>query len=237
MKSVLAAAAPDQAELAWLEREVVNVADREQRRIGSDLHDSLGQDLTGVALLLKCAQAQLAKEKSQACADVEGLVALVNGLIESTREFARGLLPVSAEPGGLAAALEILTVRAATRLQVRTTFSDGCKSPLHLDSAVATHLFRIAQESLTNAVRHGHASRIKLRLAMSKGELRLTIDDNGTGFVRAPAAASQGLGMTIMRYRARMVGAELVFKTRAGGGTRVLCKCPITTAAHVLLTS
>lgn len=236
-KSALPTTSLDLAELAWLEREVVNVADREQQRIGNDLHDSLGQDLTGIALMLKSVLGQLEKENSQARPDVEGLVALVNDVIESARELARGLLPVSAEPGALAAALEMLTLRATTRLQVETVFIDGCKSALHIDPTAATHLYRIAQESLTNAVRHGHATRVTVRLAMMKGELKLTIDDNGCGFGRAPTGASQGLGMTIMRYRARMAGARLLFETLPGGGARVLCKCPITAAAHLSLTS
>jgi two-component system sensor kinase FixL len=225
------------SELAWLEREVVTVADREQQRIGRDLHDSLGQDLVGIALTLKSVLGKLEKENSQARPDVEGLATLVDEVIESTHELARGLLGVRAEPGALAAALEKLSLRARAHLQVETVFIDGCRSTLHLNAATATHLYRIAQEAVMNAVRHGHATRITVRLSIMKGELKLTIDDNGTGFVRAAAAAPQGLGRTIMRYRARMVGAELFFETLAGGGARVLCKCPITDAAHLDLSS
>jgi signal transduction histidine kinase len=235
--SLLPATATDFAELAWLEREVVHVADREQERIGNDLHDSLGQELTGIALILKSVLGTLENEGSRACPDVEQLVALVSGVINSTRELARGLFPVSAEPGALAAALEMLTVQATARLHVRTVFIDACKFTLHLDSAAATHLYRIAQEALTNAVRHGGASRIAVRLAMTKDELKLTIDDNGCGFGRVPNGASAGLGMTIMRYRARMAGVELAFETLAAGGARVSCKCPITAAAHFPLAS
>jgi signal transduction histidine kinase len=224
----------ERAEFAWLEREVVNVADREQERIGTDLHDSVGQDLMGIALMLRSVLAQLENEHSRACPDVERLVVLVNGAMQTTRKLARGLLPVSAEPGALAAALRELALRATERLQLKAAFIDACKFPLRLDTAAATHLYRIAQEALTNAIRHGHATRVTLRLAAFSGGLKLMIDDNGCGFERGPTGESAGLGVAIMRYRARMMGAKLHLETLADGGARVTCKCPITTAAHFL---
>jgi len=227
----------DAAELNRLEREIVHVADREQQRIGNDLHDSIGQDLTGIALLLRGVLAQLKKENSHAQPDVEDLVGLVNNVLLSTRELARGLLPVSAEPGALAAALKALAARAGMRLQIDIEFIDRCKSKLSLDTAAATNLYRIAQEALTNAVRHGHATHVLVRLETLKGALRLTIEDNGSGFMCTDPDASHGLGLTIMRNRARAAGAELAFESLAGGGTRVLCKCPLSAAARLVLTS
>jgi len=227
----------DVAQLERLEREIVNAADHERQRIGNDLHDSLGQDLTGIALMLRSVLAQLAKENSQARPDVEGLVGLVSDVLESTRELARGLAPVSAEPGALAAALRTLASRAGARLQINVDFVDACRSTLTLDTAAATHLYRIVQESLTNAVRHGHATDVMVRLETIKAELHLTIDDNGCGFKQKPTGVSAGLGLTIMRYRARMAGAELLLETLPGGGARVFCKCPMTSGVRLFVTS
>jgi Histidine kinase/Bacterial regulatory proteins, luxR family len=143
----------DAAELHRLERDIVNVADRDQQRIGNDLHESIGQDLTGIALQLRCVLAQLKKETSHARPDVEDLVGLVNNVLLSTRELARGQLPVSAKLGALPAALQLLAARASMRLQIDIEFMDWCRPKLRLDAAAATLPYRIAQESLTNAVR------------------------------------------------------------------------------------
>ena len=225
------------AEFSRLECEVVNGVDRERERIGRDLHDSLGQDLTGIALMLKCVLVKLERENSQARHDVEHLIALVDNALGITHELARGLLPVGAEPGALAAALRLLAVRAGTHLQIDIEFINRCKSKLRLDVAAATHLYRIVQESLTNAARHGRATRATVRLETMKGELSLTIEDNGCGFLQTASGVSQGFGLTIMRHRARIVGAEILFETLPGGSARVLCKCPLTAGAHLLLTS
>jgi signal transduction histidine kinase len=232
-KSAHSQSSIDAAELHRLEREIVNVADREQQRIGNDLHDSIGQDLTGIALLLRCVLVQLKKENSHARPEVEDLVGVVNNVLLSTRELARGLLPVSAKLGALPAALQLLAARASMHLQIDIEFMDRCRSKLRLDAAAATHLYRIAQESLTNAVRHGRATHVLVQLDTVKGALRLTIEDNACGFMRTDTDASHGLGLTIMRDRARAAGAELAFEKLAGGGTRVLCKCPLSAAARM----
>src|SRR5215475_13241211 len=132
------------------EREIIEIAQREQQRIGNDLHDGLGQDLTGIALMLRGVAAQLRKEGSAARLEVEEVIGLVNNAIESTRSLARGLSPVSGERGGLAAALQTLAARASERYGVHVDFNAGFDEPLRLSETSATHVYRIVQEALTN---------------------------------------------------------------------------------------
>jgi len=217
----------DVTEKKRLERGIIDIANREQQRIGSDLHDGLGQELTGIALMLRGVVAQLSKEKSDARLDVEDIIGLVNNAIENTRNLARGLSPVSAERGGLMAALRSLAARASERYGLHVEFKDAVTRPLHLNDAFATHLYRIAQEALTNVVRHSFASEVSICLETIGEELQLRIDDNGRGFAQASQDSVVGLGLKMMRYRAQMIGGDLVLETSAGGGASVRCTCPI----------
>jgi PAS domain S-box-containing protein len=217
----------DVTEKKRLERGIIDIANREQQRIGSDLHDGLGQELTGIALMLRGVAAQLNKEKSDARLDVEDIIGLVNNAIENTRSLARGLSPVSAERGGLMAALRALAARASERYGVHVEFKDTVSRPLQLNDVYATHLYRIAQEALTNVVRHSFASEVAICLETVGDELQLRIDDNGRGFAQAPAEGVVGLGLKMMRYRAQMLGGDLVLETSADGGASVRCTCPL----------
>jgi PAS domain S-box-containing protein len=214
----------DVTERRGLEREILEIAGREQLRIGSDLHDGLGQDLTGVALMLRSVVAQLRKENSSARGDVEDIISLVNGAIESTRAMARGLAPVGADRGGLIAGLQSMAVRGMERYGVRAHFSTSLKEPLTLDDGAATHLYRIAQEAFTNAIRHGRVTQVTIDLATAEGTLALSVQDNGRGFdERSP---SNGMGMKLMRYRAQMLGGDVTIANNEGGGVIVRCTCP-----------
>jgi PAS domain S-box-containing protein len=215
----------DVTERRGLEREILEIAGREQLRIGSDLHDGLGQDLTGVALMLRSVVAQLRKENSSARADVEDIISLVNGAIESTRAMARGLAPVGADRGGLIAGLQSMAVRGMERYGVRAHFSTSLKEPLTLDDAAATHLYRIAQEAFTNAIRHGRVTQVTIDLATGEGSLTLCVQDNGRGFDERNAT-SNGMGMKLMRYRAQMLGGDVTISNNPGGGVVVRCTCP-----------
>jgi two-component system sensor kinase FixL len=218
----------DVTERKRLEREIIEIANREQQRIGGDLHDGLGQDLTGIALLLRGVVAQLRKERSNARLDVEDVIGLVNTAIESTRTLARGLSPVSTGRGGLTAALQTLATRATERYGVRVEFKDGVEEPLRFNETAATHLYRIAQEALTNVVRHSSATEVMIGLETVGEELQLRIDDNGHGFTHQPLDDATGLGLKIMRYRAQMLGGDLFIESSANGGASVRCSCPLT---------
>jgi signal transduction histidine kinase len=208
-------------------REIIEIAQREQQRIGSDLHDGLGQDLTGIALLLRAIGAQLRKERSVACADIDHVIGLVNAAIENTRALARGLSPVGSEPHGLSSALRALAAGATERYGIPVTFQARIRRPPPLDPKSATHLYRIAQEALTNAMRHGGATRVKILLVSAGSELQLKVCDNGRGFPGAARDDSAGLGLRIMRRRAQMCGGSLSFDGGASGGTVVRCSCPL----------
>jgi signal transduction histidine kinase len=207
-----------------LEREILEIAGREQLRIGSDLHDGLGQDLTGVALMLRSVVAQLRKENSGARTDVEDVIGLVNGAIESTRAMARGLAPVGADRGGLIAGLQSMTVRGMERYGIRAQFSTSLAEALTLDDGAATHLYRIAQEAFTNAIRHGRVTQVDIELATADGTLTLTVQDNGRGFDER--SSGNGMGMKLMRYRAQMLGGDVTIANGSSGGVVVRCTCP-----------
>ena len=215
----------DVTERRGLEREILEIAGREQLRIGSDLHDGLGQDLTGVALMLRSVVAQLRKENSTARTDVEDIISLVNGAIESTRAMARGLAPVGADRGGLIAGLQSMAVRGMERYGVRAQFNTSLKEPLTLDDGAATHLYRIAQEAFTNAIRHGRVTQVTIDLATAEGTLTLSVQDNGRGFDERNAS-NNGMGMKLMRYRAQMLGGDVTIENNKGGGVIVRCTCP-----------
>jgi signal transduction histidine kinase len=220
----------DVTERKRLEREIIEIANREQQRIGGDLHDGLGQELTGIALMLRGVAAQLDKAGLPLKRDVEEVIALVNNAIGSTRSLARGLSPVSAERGGLATALEALAERSAERYGIHVEFRcEGGEAAARLDENAATHVYRIAQEALTNVARHSLASEVTVRLgtAASGDGLQLSIDDNGRGLGQRPADESDGLGLKIMRYRAQMLGGDLVLESSGSGGTSVRCAFPL----------
>ena len=220
----------DVTERKRLEREIIEISNREQQRIGNDLHDGLGQELTGIALMLKGVVAQLRKEGSATRLDIEDVISLVNNAIESTRMLARGLSPVSGERGGLAAALQALATRASERYGVQVEFDTNLDEPLRLNETAATHVYRIVQEALTNVIRHSLASEVEIRLQTSAGELHLSIDDNGRGFPHPLPEGPGGLGLKIMRYRAQMLGGDLIIETAARGGASIHCSFPMESA-------
>jgi len=225
----------DITERRALEREILEVSNREQRRIGSDLHDGLGQELTGIALLLRGITSTLDRGEPLRVADLEEVVGLVNGAIETTRTLARGLSPIALEGGGLVDALRALVARARDMYGLNIHFRGRVAAPITLDAAATGHLYRIAQESLTNAARHAHATAVTVRLTATADRVSLAVTDDGRGF---GSATSPGMGLKIMRYRAHMLGADLTIE--AGNerrGTRISCtvhQAPPTDSAEVI---
>jgi PAS domain S-box-containing protein len=221
----------DVTERKRLEREIIEISSREQQRIGSDLHDGLGQELTGIALMLKGVVAQLRKEGSAARSDIEDVITLVNNAVEGTRALARGLSPVSGERGVLAAALQALATRANERYGVRVELDTDPDESLRLSESAATHVYRIVQEALTNVIRHSSASEVEIRLYASAGDLHLTVDDNGRGFSQPDPESPGGLGLKIMQYRTQMLGGDLMIDTGVRGGASIHCSFPMERAA------
>ena len=216
----------DVSERKQLERAVLEAVNHEQYRIGNDLHDGLGQELTGIALMLRSVAGRLTTEYAPILPEIEGITQLVNNAIENTRALARGLSPVNLERGGLQDALEGLAMHAVELYGVRVVFTHRVKGTRPLSAELANHLYRIAQEAVRNAVRHGKARSIRLHLSSVRAKVRLAITDDGIG-LPSEAMDATGMGLKIMRYRARMLGGEVHFERGESGGTRVVCECPI----------
>ncbi len=205
-----------------LEREIVEVSELERERIGRDLHDGLGQVLTGTALLSKGLQQKLADKDLREADDAERIKTLIGEAIEQTRVLARGLVPIDLDKEGLRGALEALADNVERLFGVACRVEGGVRTT-DLDRARATHLFRIAQEAVSNSLRHGKAQRITIRLGREGDENSLTIADDGTGFPRQPPDGDT-MGLRSMRYRAGAIGGVLEIAAPPEGGTVVACR-------------
>src|SRR6202045_4070952 len=197
----------DITERKHLEKTILEISAREQRRIGQDLHDGLGQQLTGIAFMSKVQEQKLMEKNLPEVGDAAKIVKLVNQAIHKTRELARGLLPVVSEAEGLMSALEQWAGEVEDLFAVSCRFQ--CVAPVLIhDDTVATHLYYIAQEAVNNAIKHGHASQIIIRLAANQEQGALTISDNGSGIADIPAN-NGGMGRHLMNYRASVIGGSL----------------------------
>ena len=212
----------DFTERVELEREVIASGERERTRIGQDLHDGLAQLLIGVRLLLSALRDKLSLSGSPHSDDADSAVELVSRAITQTSELAHGLSPIP-KRGRLSDALLQLGQQSEKLLGVRCDVACLCTGlPQTLSPTTATHLYRITQEAITNAVKHGKATRIEINCSTNQGRIELTVADNGIG-ISADANERGGLGMHIMNYRARAVGGDISIAPRAGGGTIVRC--------------
>jgi PAS domain S-box-containing protein len=220
----------DVTERKQLEKAILEVSAREQRRIGQDLHDGLGQHLTGIAFLSKVLEEKLSEESEQESADAAKIVRLVNDAIRKTKELARGLLPVVSDAEGLMAALRQCAEETEDLFRVSCRFE--CDAPVLInDVNVATHLYHIAREAMNNALKHGRAKELRIRLAASAGEGTLSIRDDGVGMPKVPERT--GMGLNIMNYRARMVGGSLEVRRNAERGVTVFCFFPLPSVAKL----
>ena len=202
-----------------LEEEILAISGREQQRIGQDLHDGLCQQLVGIEFRNSVLVQQLAKEEAQTEATMIG--ELIRDATRQARLLAKGLSPVQLDAAGLMSALHELTSNASKLFDVSCRFE--CPQPaLVADNTVATHLYRIVQEAISNAVKHGHAKFIIVSLSCSANQLTLRIWNNGAEFP-AGASAEGGLGLRIMQYRAEMIGATLKISSAIDKGATVEC--------------
>lgn len=216
-----------------LEREVIASSERERTRIGQDLHDGLAQLLIGVKLLLTALGDKLALARSPYRKDVGSAVELVSRAIAQTSELAHGLSPIP-KRGQLGDALRQLARQSERLLGIRCDVVCACTAALPpLNETTATHLYRIAQEAITNAVKHGKATCIEINCGVAGGSLELRVADNGSGIEDSEADSSDGLGLHIMNYRARSIGGNLSVLPRGSGGTVVRCECPLPLRAAV----
>ncbi len=217
----------DVTERKRLERAIIEASSREQQRIGQDLHDGLGQELTGISLMLRSYAQRATIEYPRGARLVEEVIELVNHAVESARSLAHGLSPMILERGGLPAALAHLAANATRTHGVRIRFRKSIAAPLRVESATMHHLYRIAQEAVSNAARHSGAKVVTVRLDVGPSSLRLSVSDDGRGVPPADQRRGDGLGLRIMEFRARMIHARFRIERRKSGGTRVSCRVPL----------
>ena len=215
----------DVSERRRLEAAVLDAVGQEQRRFASDLHDGLGQELTGLAFLLSALATEARNQGSAQASELERAYDVANRAMQSSQAIARGLSPIGAAEGGLIRALGDLVARLQGPSGPALEFSVAQGAPLHLVPAAADHLYRIAQEALSNALKHSQAAAIKVTLDIEADHVRLEIRDDGRG-VRSPDANPAGLGLRTMQYRASMIGARCGISSIKPHGTRVSCECP-----------
>jgi signal transduction histidine kinase len=203
-------------------REILQISNSERARIGQDLHDGLGQEMTGIAYMAKALEAGLATRAPDAAEEVRRLRAMLDACIDTVRTLSRGLYPVAIEKNGLVFALQEFVAGAEQLYRIACTLEADEALTID-DHATAVHLFRIAQEAVANAIKHGQASELKIRLVRQAGRLMLSIEDDGRG-IPDPAERNEGMGLRIMRYRAGVIGADLEVLRRPQGGTMVRCQ-------------
>jgi signal transduction histidine kinase len=208
-----------------LEHELLEITDKERRRIGLDLHDDLGQKLSGLSLMTKGLELTLAKRQAAEARDAGKVHALVQEAMGHARDLARDLATLDSKKADLPAALTDLAARAKELFRIPCQFRSHKDIP-PLDPAVTNQLYKIVQEAVSNAVKHGKARRIGIRLANGTDRLLLTIHNDGLPFPDHKAQFT-GMGLRIMNYRANLIGASLEVKAGPKHGTRVTCSYPL----------
>jgi len=204
-----------------LEQELIRISEREQQRIGRDLHDGICQYFAAIGCAAGSLKRNLDKQSLPQATRAGEIEELIMKGVAQTRGLARGLFPVENTESGLQSALAELAANSSRLMNLQCTFE--CQDPAPIfDNATATHLYRIAQESVSNAGHHGKASHISIRLSATPKEVSLTIADDGTG-MPANKPRTAGLGLGIMHYRARVIEARFEITPNLGGGTVVRC--------------
>jgi len=212
-----------------LEREIIRISEREQQRIGQDLHDGLCQYLAAVSCAATSLKNDLQKHALQPESDSAAEIAeLLKQGVNQTRDLSRGLFPVQNDEEGLESALNELAASSTHLLNIQCTFRPVERVSIY-DNAAATHLYRITQEALNNATRHGHATKVDITLTEKEGLVTLRISDNGHGLPAkngnngGSGSKRHGMGLKIMDYRARLIGGNLEIMNNPGSGVVVVC--------------
>ncbi len=208
-----------------LEKEILEISEREQRRLGQDLHDGLGQELAGISLLAKVHANRLTSHANPEDRAAHEISKLVSESIVIARDLAKGLYPIELERGGLIAALEEMALQTSRRFRVACELKLNGWVP-RFEREAEIHLYRIVQACIGNALRHGYADRITIEFCEREESQLLSINDNGVGFEKRRAEQNAGIGLHIMHYRARVIGARLEMRGSLEGGCNVCCHLP-----------
>ena len=207
-----------------LEKEILDVSEREQRRIGQELHDSIGQQFVGVAFMAKVLQKKLSGKLPKEAESAAQIAELVNQGMEQARDLAKGLHPIDLDGTNLTSALQELASTTERLFDVRCTFSsDGCVA--EIDDEVAVHLYRITQEAIVNAMKHGRAKNIHITLAFGRDKSVLTAKNDGLDFPHE-ISNSAGMGLNIMKHRAEIIDGFLDVRRHPKSGTILTCVFP-----------
>ena len=209
------------AERRRLEEEILDIGERAQTRIGQDLHDDLGQQLVGMTILMGLLLSHLSAESHPRTQEAARLQTCLTEIINTTRNLARSLYPVELERGGLILSLQELAIR--TELLAGVTCRVTAVESFQFEKAVEIHLYRIVQESISNALKHGMARNIVIDGSVRGGVSTLTVTDDGSGFVRPEEGKWAGIGLHLFQYRARLIGAQLTVTRGENGGCQVRC--------------
>ena len=204
-----------------LEREILSIAERERQRLGQDLHDDLCQQLTGIEFLSQTLTGELSHRSQDLAERAREITKMIRQAVNHTRELAHGLSPAELEVNGLIGALGELAGRTRNMFGIACRFQCR-KFDLSLNPTVSIHLYRIAQEAVANAIKHGKASRVDIGLTQNQKRLVLGVKDNGLGMPTHPRKR-KGMGLRVMQYRAGVIAGTLVFQRNAAGGNTVMC--------------
>lgn len=215
-------------EMRQLELEIVSVSEHEQQRIGQDLHDGLCQQLAAIGCAARALADDLQAGARPEAEDAAKIEEALRETVQEARGLARGIFPVHVDRIGLSAALAEMAQATQRLTGVPIHVTDAAEVQVD-DPEVAMHLFRIAQEAVANAVKHSGAREVVLSLLPDADYMELRVDDNGRGLSVRTQAASSGMGLRTMRYRAHALGAELAIEPRAGGGTSLWCRVKVRT--------
>lgn len=209
-----------------MKQRLMELAEEEQHRLGEEIHDTLGQQITGLGMLVKSLEKRLAKRGSPDAETARHLVSQIQAAHDQLRTLAKSLVPIQVEAGGLPRALEELAehCRKLRGLQCRARIDSVDAKATHLPQPVATSLYRIAREAVHNASLHAEATRIDIRLRSTGDGVTLEIEDDGRGMEVVPLRKRDGLGLHLMQYRAERIGAELELESAPGQGTVVRCR-------------
>lgn len=207
-----------------LEHEILKISEHEQRRLGQDLHDGLGQELAGIAMIGKVLADELQAESHPAATAAENIATYIRETIDSARRLAKGLYPIELAHYGLLHALEDLASQTSRRFGICCELHKSGKE-LELEESAEIHIYRIVQECIGNAIRHGKANRITIESLAGDGVHTFRVIDDGLGFERSPD--NTGMGLHLMNYRARVIGGELAVERPETGGCRVTCRLSV----------
>ncbi|HXA37044.1 MAG TPA: PAS domain-containing protein [Steroidobacteraceae bacterium] len=215
----------DVSERRQLESEIIEIANRERRRLGADLHDGLGQELTGISLMMRSLAKRASLDAIDATPELNEIITLVNHAIQSSRKMALGISPVTLERGGLLPALQTLVTWSRDSYNIDVRLRLAIRSPLLIGESAAAHLYLIVQEAINNAVRHGRARSIAVALRTNEMLVSLSITDDGVGIAEDPGRGA-GMGIKLMQYRCAVIGGVMRIRRLPGGGTRIHSVCP-----------